>query len=149
MEIQDINNMIKIRSGVFETNSSSTHSLSICKKSDCDKWINGELMYCKYPKDNNKEFVSIEEGNKINKQRTIDYHNWIELNDDDSYVTEEDFDVEDLEIMVFSFIKYDPDSNYLTFEDYEKILSEYNYEPFKQEYKTKHGDQIVTFGYYE
>lgn len=35
---------ISIRRGVFETNSSSTHSLSVCDKTDFDKWINGELI---------------------------------------------------------------------------------------------------------
>jgi len=31
--------MRKIRKGVFETNSSSTHSITICNKDDYDKWI--------------------------------------------------------------------------------------------------------------
>ena len=34
----------QIRKGVFETNSSSTHSLTMCLKSDYDKWANGELL---------------------------------------------------------------------------------------------------------
>lgn len=34
----------QIRRGVFETNSSSTHSLTMCLKSDYDKWVNGEVM---------------------------------------------------------------------------------------------------------
>ena len=34
---------IQIRKGVFETNSSSEHTISIVKKSDFDKWKNGEL----------------------------------------------------------------------------------------------------------
>ena len=33
-----------IRQGVFESNSSSTHSLTMCMKSDYDKWCNGELV---------------------------------------------------------------------------------------------------------
>lgn len=33
-----------IRNGVFESNSSSTHSLTMCMKSDYDKWCNGELL---------------------------------------------------------------------------------------------------------
>lgn len=37
--------MLQIRQGVFETNSSSTHSICIVKKSDFDKWKNGEMMY--------------------------------------------------------------------------------------------------------
>ena len=35
-----------IRRGTFETNSSSTHSITMCKESDFDKWKNGELYYC-------------------------------------------------------------------------------------------------------
>jgi len=34
-----------IRRGVFETNSSSTHSLCIASKEDFKKWQNGELVY--------------------------------------------------------------------------------------------------------
>ena len=46
-----------IRSSVFETNSSSTHSLSICSKEEYDKWKNGETVYCP----GEEEFKSIEE----------------------------------------------------------------------------------------
>ena len=35
-----------VRQGVFETNSSSTHSLSICSTEDFKKWMNNELFYC-------------------------------------------------------------------------------------------------------
>ena len=35
-----------IRRGAFETNSSSTHSITMCKESDFDKWKNGELYFC-------------------------------------------------------------------------------------------------------
>lgn len=34
-----------IRRNVFETNSSSTHSISIVSKEDFEKWKNGELLY--------------------------------------------------------------------------------------------------------
>lgn len=35
----------QIRREVFETNSSSVHSLTMCTKSDYDKWVNGEYVY--------------------------------------------------------------------------------------------------------
>ena len=38
--------MIKIRKNVFETNSSSTHSLVMAVKSEFDKWEAGEYYYC-------------------------------------------------------------------------------------------------------
>lgn len=37
--------MINIRSGVFETNSSSTHSVAICMKDDYDAWVKGKLFF--------------------------------------------------------------------------------------------------------
>lgn len=48
--------MRQIRRGVFETNSSSVHSITMCMKSDYDKWVNGELYLDFY----NDELVSKE-----------------------------------------------------------------------------------------
>ena len=45
----------QIRQGVFETNSSSVHSMTICMKSDYDKWVNNELVF----DDWNDELVEI------------------------------------------------------------------------------------------
>ena len=38
----------QIRRGVFETNSSSVHSLTMCTGSDYDKWKNGELVWSRW-----------------------------------------------------------------------------------------------------
>ena len=38
----------QIRVGVFETNSSSTHSLTMCSEEEFEKWKAGELLYDKY-----------------------------------------------------------------------------------------------------
>lgn len=35
----------QVRLGVFETNSSSTHSLVVCTKEEYEKWKSGELYY--------------------------------------------------------------------------------------------------------
>ena len=37
--------MEQIREGIFETNSSSTHTLTMCTKSEFDRWKSGELVY--------------------------------------------------------------------------------------------------------
>lgn len=51
--------MIQIRRGVFETNSSSTHSITMCMKSDFDEWKNGHIYYNEgYP---GKQFVQKDE----------------------------------------------------------------------------------------
>ena len=39
---------IQIRRGVFETNSSSTHSLQICTKEEFDQWVDGKLLLDSY-----------------------------------------------------------------------------------------------------
>ena len=36
---------IQIRTGLFETNSSSVHSLAMVSENDYEKWKNGELVY--------------------------------------------------------------------------------------------------------
>ena len=35
----------QIRRGVFETNSSSTHSLTMCSEEEFEQWKNGELLF--------------------------------------------------------------------------------------------------------
>lgn len=36
---------VQIRSSVFETNSSTVHSISVCNKTDYDRWINNEVKF--------------------------------------------------------------------------------------------------------
>lgn len=40
--------MIQIRKNVFETNSSSTHSLVMCSDDTYVKWVRGEMYYCNW-----------------------------------------------------------------------------------------------------
>ena len=47
----------QIRRGVFETNSSSMHSIAIVTEDNFEKWKKGELLYCDY----DEEFKTPEE----------------------------------------------------------------------------------------
>lgn len=38
----------QIRFGVYETNSSSTHSLTMCSEEEFKQWKNGELLFNEY-----------------------------------------------------------------------------------------------------
>lgn len=38
----------QVRRGVFETNSSSVHSITMCMESDFNKWERGELVWDKW-----------------------------------------------------------------------------------------------------
>lgn len=58
-----------IRRGVFETNSSSTHSLSIASKEDFDAWVNGKKMvFFDLWNFEIKDFVSIKTAVEKNKK---------------------------------------------------------------------------------
>lgn len=69
--------MIKVRQGIFETNSSSTHSITMCTASDYEKWKNGEMYY------------DIWDEKLVPKE---DVENESEELDDDQYITYEQYD---------------------------------------------------------
>ena len=50
----------QIRRGVFETNSSSVHSLVMCTDDDYNKWKSGEFLYDKWE----AKLVTLEEAKK-------------------------------------------------------------------------------------
>lgn len=112
-----------IRRGVFETNSSSTHSITMCSQEEYDKWERKEVLL------NNDEFLTKEEAIKelkndkwFNKyHQNFDFSNEEEVNealkDNDYKTSDEFFNDEELE----------------TFED---------------TYTTKGGETVVAFGKY-
>ncbi len=80
----------QVRRGVFETNSSSVHSLTIVAENEYDKWKNGELYFDKW----NKCFTTEEEllkdfqefnkeSDESNEMRRSDYgtYTYAEWND--------------------------------------------------------------------
>ena len=67
----------QIRRGVYETNSSSVHSLTMCTSSDYDKWKNGELVWSRW----DDELIPITDEIK----RSMD-------NDEKEFLTYEQFD---------------------------------------------------------
>ena len=127
----------QIRCGVFETNSSSTHSLTMCLKSDYDRWTKGEVLlftgsgWC-YPEENRPKknhFYTKEEAiafEKFNKYASSEYFDW---NDEDAAMER----LHDNEWY---------DSDY--WDDY--YGSEF--ETFEENLTTPSGEEIITFGYY-
>lgn len=65
-----------VRKGIFETNSSMTHTLVIGSKEEFDKWDAGKLFYCMFGK--YKGFYTEEEMDAC-------------IADDDNYVDRADF----------------------------------------------------------
>ena len=126
----------QIRRGVFETNSSSVHSLTMCMKSDYDRWESGNLFlftgsgWC-YPDYNEpeknhfytrEEAIAFEKTNKYGSEDT----DWT-----DEYTVNE--------------ILHENE-----FYDYDYFWDEYceGYETFENTMTTTNGEEVVSFGYY-
>ena len=118
--------MKTIRQGCFETNSSSTHSITMCMVSDYEKWKNGEMYWHRW----NDELVTKE---KVEEE-------FLKENTGDS---KEDPDIKD---KIEEYIN-DYDKTYYTSNDF----NDYNYieyETYVYKYNTPNGDTVVAFGYY-
>ena len=109
--------MIKIRRGVFETNSSSVHSMIICSKAEFEKLVCGEL------------YINTWGDELVTREKMIE--------DVSKY-----FDREKLEAMdEDDFLAVIRDNGFETLDSWGNGLYH-----FKQEYTTEHGDKIVAFG---
>ena len=124
--------MKTIRQGCFETNSSSTHSITLCMESEFEKWKNGELYWNRWDEklvskeEVEKEFAKIRE-EFISENPGFDENDeeWQEelekyINEDKMYYTYEEFN------------------------DYDYI----EYETFVDTFETPQGEKVVSFGYY-
>lgn len=66
--------MIQVRRNVFETNSSSTHSITICTENEYEMWKRGEIYWSRW----SEKFVSKEEVEKgFNKSRHDDFNDYL------------------------------------------------------------------------
>lgn len=127
----------QIRRNVFETNSSSTHSLTMCLKSDYNRWSNGEVLLFtgsgwSYPKDNKPQrdhFYTKEEAIAFEKSSR--------------YAPSEDFDWSD-EDAVMEMLH---DNEWYDSEYYWDYYTS-EYETFEDSLTTPNGDKVIAFGYY-
>lgn len=127
----------QIRRGVFETNSSSTHSLTIVDEKDYDRWCDGEVLLFTgygygYPKDNKpleNHFYTKEEAIAFEKSS--------------KYAPSEDFDWNDDEAVMELL----HDHEWYDEEYWSDYYGEY-YELFERSYTTHNNDTVVAFGYF-
>jgi len=113
--------MKQIRRSVFETNSSSVHSLTMCSGEEYQKWENGEILFWKWE----GKFGTKEEMIKMLKAK--------------SWLSNVDWDDEDAVHDVFS------DEGIKTCE---KFFEDCDFETFEDRYITSSGEEVVAFGYY-
>lgn len=121
--------MIKVRQGTFETNSSSTHSITMCMESDFEKWKNGEMYWDRW----NDSLVSKDE---VEKEKNRLREQFISENPDFNENDEEW--KEKLEDYI------EDDSDYYTYKDFNDL----EYETYEDTFKTPNGEEVIAFGYY-
>lgn len=136
--------MRQVRRMTFETNSSSTHSITICSQETYDKWCDGKVLFGDW----NQDFIEAEELTpydyecakaKYESSKGKYYKNWEELSAEDQkdYTTE---------YVLRNKKKKDYDE-YLTRDEW-LVRHNSGTETFTEHYTTKSGDKIVAFGYY-
>ena len=133
--------MRQVRRGLFETNSSSTHSLTMCSGDEFRRWENGELLFDRW----NEEFVeasSVKTGHNMDKVKEtyeeVRGNLWKNFDD-----------LTEAEIADFceEYFEEDDDNQYVTYEWYFDHY-EYYFDTFEDSYTTKNGDEVVCFGYF-
>lgn len=130
----------QIRRGVFETNSSSTHSLTMCSEEEFEQWKNGKVLF----DEDGETFVKASElSNKDKEYAAQEYEDnkdeyskdWSEL----SETAKERY-----------YTKYAKENDLIS-EDaktYDEWNNDYELETFVDKYTTKSGDRVVAFGKY-
>lgn len=132
-----VKNMKKqIRNGVFETNSSSVHSLTMCSESDYDRWIAGELLLYKGYGSGFPAIKRPEMGRFYTKEKAIEFIMA-------KCPPPVDFDWEDDDLVMEMLHEYD----FFDVKYWEEYYLE-DYEDFLQSYVTSSGERIIAFGYY-
>lgn len=114
--------MINIRRGVFETNSSSTHSIAILTEEENQQWLKGDILRYRW----SDEFITKEEYAKKFEGLKQQYskENNIPIEDVDDYDVQEYF---------YDDIAYN-------FEDYNDIME---LESDVTKYTTKNGERLI------
>ena len=116
----------QIRKSVFETNSSSVHSLTMCSGDEWDRWVNEEIYFDKVK----QRFVG--ENQFVLKARKCQSYEeaWgLSLSDRENEFYEDCY---------HRYLTYDE------FNDYSYISND----TFHESYITAKGETVIAFGYY-
>lgn len=135
--------MRQIRRGVFETNSSSTHSLTICTEDEFNKWKDGELMFDSY----NYELVEV--NTKITEEEKENAKEYYEDSKKAFWKLWDQLSEEEIEAWYEKYMNDFDKLDTYRYKTRNQFLYESNsLETFTQRYTSPSGDKLVAFGYY-
>lgn len=135
----------QIRKSVFETNSSSTHSLTICTEEEYKRWKKGELLYKRW----DEKFVEAGEyilTDEIKELAKLDYDKkkqkywkkWEDLSEEER---------EELYSIKLEEKKTDDMRGTMTYYEYYDDYC-YGLTNYEEYYTSPSGDKLVIFGRY-
>lgn len=129
--------MLQMRKNVFETNSSSTHSITMCTQDEYDAWVNGKVLLNDgwWSGDNESEFKDKKFVTREEAEDIIKHDKYHEPTDELSNLSDEEFDeyCHDMDYGLYSMDRYF-ENEYL--------------EWFDEKYTTPFGETVVAFGLY-
>lgn len=129
--------MLQMRKNVFETNSSSTHSITMCTQDEYDAWVNGKVLLNDgwWSGDNESEFKDKKFVTREEAEDIIKHDKYHEPTDELSNLSDEEFDeyCHDMDYGLYSMDRYF-ENEYL--------------EWFDEKYTTPSGETVVAFGLY-
>ena len=145
---------LQIRQGLFETNSSSTHTITIVDAEDFENWKKGEVWY----NERDDKFLPVDESIEENiKTIENDF-----LRDDEKLpelFKEKYRELKNLEEAIeaaeddpeltidYDNLRWDYQSFYVSHDFWRDVVTD-EYEDYDESYTTKNGDKVVAFGYY-
>lgn len=143
--------IFQVRQGVFETNSSSTHTLTICSKDDFDKWKRDEVFWLDnswHQLDTDKDFVTPEELEELAEKYNEEQQKRIDEGDKFAHTV-------DIDKVLNGQRDYDPyyDSYYdtersaleaYTMDDW--YARNVDLETYSRSFTSPSGDEMVAFG---
>ena len=124
-----------IRKGVFETNNSSTHSLTFCSGAEFKEWEDGKVRFT-----DEEGFISLEKWRK----------NLIDLCDNNDVKAEEYPDTNELrdELQEAGCDDYSLREAGMTHEEWEEGVCDRGTETYERQHTTPSGDIVIAFGEY-
>lgn len=153
--------MKKIRFGVFETNSSSTHSICMCTAEEYEKFKKGEMFYNDNSFNGEKKLMTPEEKDKYIREQIVLRSMDIDWNNNTftfnhkkySYKDYEDRKSKQKELLtpeILDKVTQEEIDNYLENCDDIMTYEEFNdsdyLETYSEEYTTPGGEHVISFG---
>lgn len=134
--------MIKVRRSTFETNSSSTHTITIVSKEEYTGWSEGKYLYDRYadklvPARQLSETEKMIAQEEYEANRKIYWQAWDEL---DEYARSQVYAEYAVKLM-------DGNRHLLSMKQYDEWCGERGMDTSCVSYTTKSGDTVYAFGY--